>query len=118
MGHYATQCPHKIEKEKKMKHHAHVVDVEEHKPKYEEFIFISSLTRTMTQGRDTWLIDCGAKHMTKFINSLSKLIENNSSLQVVLGDDSKHAIKVVGEASLQLDSSNPFSIKIYYLYKS
>ena len=30
---------------------------------------------------------------------------------MVLGDDSKHAIKGVGEASLQLDSSNPLSIK-------
>ena len=30
---------------------------------------------------------------------------------MVLGDDSKHAIKGIGEASLQLDSSNPLSIK-------
>jgi hypothetical protein len=49
--------------------------------------------------------------MTGFINSLSKLTEKDSSLQVVLGDDSKHAIKGVVEASLQLDSDNPLSIK-------
>jgi hypothetical protein len=33
MGHYATQCPLKIEKGKK-KHHAHVVDVEEQDEEY------------------------------------------------------------------------------------
>jgi hypothetical protein len=49
--------------------------------------------------------------MTGFRNSLSKLTKKDSSLQVVLGDDSKHAIKGVGEASLQLDSGNPLSIK-------
>jgi hypothetical protein len=49
--------------------------------------------------------------MTGFKNSLSKLIEKDSTLQVVLGNDSKHAIKGVGETSLQLDSSNPLSIK-------
>jgi hypothetical protein len=70
MGHYDAQCPHKHEKEKK-KHHAHVANDEEHKPKDEEFVFISALTRTITQGSDTWLIDSGAsKHMTGFRNSL------------------------------------------------
>jgi hypothetical protein len=49
--------------------------------------------------------------MTGFINSLSKLTEKDSSLQVVLGDDSKHAIKGVGEESLQFNSGNPLSIK-------
>jgi transposase InsO family protein len=112
MGHYVAQCPRKHEKEKKKKHHAHAVDAEEHKPKDEEFSFVSTLTRTITQGSNTWLIDSGAsKHMTGFKNSLSKLIENDSSLQVVLGDDSKHAIKGVGEASLQIDLGNPLSIK-------
>ena len=73
MGHYAAQCPHKHEKEKKKKHHAHAADVEEHQPKDEEFVFISALTETITQGSNTWLIDSGAsKHMTRFRNSLSK----------------------------------------------
>jgi hypothetical protein len=49
--------------------------------------------------------------MNVFRNSLSKLTEKDSSLQVVLGDNSKHAIKDVGEASLQLDLGNPLSIK-------
>jgi hypothetical protein len=112
MGHYAAQCPHKHEKEKKKKYHAHAVDVKEHKPKDKKFVFVSALTRTITQGSDTWLIDSSAsKHMTGFRNSLSKLTKKDSSFQVVLGDDSKHAIKGGGEASLQLDSGNPLLIK-------
>jgi len=53
--------------------------------------------------------------MTGSRNSLSNLTEKSSSLQVELGDDSKHAIKGVGEASLQLDSSNRLLIK-YILF--
>jgi hypothetical protein len=49
--------------------------------------------------------------MTRFINSLSNLTAKSSSLQVELGDDSKHAVKGVAEPSLQLDSGNPLSIK-------
>jgi hypothetical protein len=103
MGHYAAQCPLRHEKGKK-KHHAHAIDAEEHKSKDEEFVFVSTLTGTITQGSDTWLIDSSAsKHMTGFKNSLSNLTKKISSLQVELGDDSKHAVKRVGEASLQLD---------------
>jgi hypothetical protein len=112
MGHYAAPCPHKHEKEKKKKNHAHVADARKHKPKDEELVFISTLTRTITQGIDYCLIDrVASKHMTRFRNSLSKLTQKFSSLQVVLGDDSKHGIKGVGQASLQLDSGNPISIK-------
>jgi hypothetical protein len=110
-GHYVAQCPHRHEKGNK-KHHAHATDTEDHKAKDEEFVLVSTLMGTITQRSDTWLIDSGAsKHMTRLINSLSNLIENDSSLQVELGDESKHAIKGVGEASLQLDLGNPIAIK-------
>jgi hypothetical protein len=48
MGHYASQCPHKHEKGKKKKHHAHIADDEEHKSKDEEFVFVSTLKGTIT----------------------------------------------------------------------
>jgi hypothetical protein len=103
MGHYVAQCPLRHEKGNK-KHHAHATNAEEHKSKDEEFVFVSALLGTITQGSDTWLIDSGAsKHMIGFINSLSSLTEKSSSLQVELGDDSRHAVKGFGEASLQLD---------------
>jgi hypothetical protein len=44
MGHYASQCPHKPEKGKKKKHHAHTIEAEEHKSKDDVFIFVSTLT--------------------------------------------------------------------------
>jgi hypothetical protein len=117
LGHYAFQCPHKNEKGK---HHAHAADTKdptskkEKESKDEEYIFVSALIGTITQGSDTdiWLVDSGAsKHITGFRSSLTNLIEKNSSLQVELGDDSRHAVKGVGETSFQLDSSNPTSIK-------
>ena len=52
MGHYAAQCPHKHDKEKK-KHHAHAANAEEQKHKDGECVFISALTGTITQGSDT-----------------------------------------------------------------
>jgi hypothetical protein len=60
-------------------------------------------------------MDSGAsKHMTRFIRSLTKLIENSSSLQVEVGDDSSHVFKGIGEASYQLDSGNSISIKYVF----
>jgi hypothetical protein len=57
-------------------------------------------------------MDSGAsKHMTKFRSSLMKLTKKSSSLQVELGDDSRHAVKGIREASYQLDSCNSISIK-------
>jgi hypothetical protein len=82
-------------------------------------IFVSTLIGTVTQGSDIWLVDNGAsKNMTGFRSSLTKLIEKSSSLQVELGDDSRHGVKAVGEASYHLDSSNSISIKMFCLYKA
>jgi hypothetical protein len=49
--------------------------------------------------------------MTGSRNSLLNLTEKSSSLQVELGDDLKHAIKGVGEVSLQIDLGNRLLIK-------
>jgi hypothetical protein len=108
----AAQCPNRHEKGKK--HHAHATDTEEHtkESKDEEFVFVSALTGTITQGNNTWLINSNAsKHMTVFKSSLTNLTKKSSSLQVELGDDSMHVVKAIREASLQLDSGNPISIK-------
>jgi len=139
VGHFARGCTHKSSsdfkgKDKgkfkgkgKRKHHAHAADDHEHKKQksrlesssssYEEFVFVSTLTGTITQGSDVWLIDNGAsKHMTGCKNSLSEVIEKkNSSLQVELGDDSKHAVKGIGEASFRLDSGKPVRMKYVLL---
>jgi hypothetical protein len=79
LGHYAFQCPHKNEKGNR-KHHAHATDTEEptskkaKESKDEEYVFVSALTGTITQGSDIWLMDSGAsKHMTGFRSSLTNL---------------------------------------------
>jgi len=107
----------------KRKHHARATDDHEHKKKRsredsssssdEEFVFVSTLTGTITQESDVLLIHSGAsKHMTGCKTSLSKVKEKkNSSMQVELGDDSKHAVKGIGEASFRLDSGKHVKIK-------
>jgi len=111
----------KFKSKGKRKHHAHAAD--DHKKKRsrvdsssssdEEFVFVSALTRTITKDNDVWLIDNGAsKHMTVCRTSLTKVKEKkNSSLQVELGDDSKHAMKGIGEASFCLDSGKSVRMK-------
>jgi len=94
MGHYSFQCPHRKEKGK---HHVHAADIETKVSKDEEYVSVSEIIGTITQGSDTWFMDSGAsKHMTRFRSSLTKLTEKSSALQVELGDDSKHAVKGVG----------------------
>ena len=46
---------------------------------------------------DTWLIDSGAsRNMTGFRNHLTNLVEKETNLHVVLGDDAKYNVKGVG----------------------
>jgi hypothetical protein len=50
-------------------------------------------------------------------NSLSKLIENDSSLQVVLGDNSMQS-KALEKPPYNLIQVTLFKLKIYYVYKA
>ena len=94
-------CP-KIQNKKninKRRHHAHTVEDDEPSKKrsrYEsedssskdEYVLISALMGNITHGSDDWLIDSGAsKHMTRFKESLVKLLEHESPHKVKLGDD-------------------------------
>jgi hypothetical protein len=49
--------------------------------------------------------------MTSYRDSLKILTENNSSLQVELGDNAKYEIKGVGTTSFQLESGNSLHMK-------
>ena len=83
------------------RHHAHLAEdeneeEEEEGPRRkqakeedaEEYVLFSALSRSVTPGEDTWLIDSGAsKHMTGQKKILSKLEERNSPQIVSLGDD-------------------------------
>ena len=111
MGHIVRNCPRK-EEQLKNKFHAHAVEenepVEERNNEYEdsieEYVLISSLTKQISHGSDTWLIDSGAsKHMTGYEDSLSCLLQKDSPRKVKLGDDYQYPIKGTREASYKLD---------------
>ena len=73
---------------------------------------IFALTRSVSPGNDTWLIDSGAsKHMIVFKESLSCLKQKESPHKVMLGDDSQYPIKWLREASYKLDSGKPMKMK-------
>jgi hypothetical protein len=77
----------------------------------EEFFFISSLSSMVPTSNDVWLIDSGAsRHMTGYREHLTDLVEKESCLHVVLGDDARYTMKGVGSTSLQLDSSIPLHL--------
>jgi hypothetical protein len=74
--------------------------------KEEAFLFISTLSGMVPTNDDTWLIDCGAsRHMTEFRDLLTNLVEKETNLHVVLGDDARYNVKGVGTSTFQLDSN-------------
>ena len=88
MGHIERNCPIKPEQFKKRnkKLHSHAVaDDDSNKEKNnedeysnEEYVFISSLTRSVSHGSDTWIVDSGAsKHMTGYKDSFQCLVKTN-----------------------------------------
>ena len=77
----------------------------------EEFFFISSLSSMVPTSNDVWLIGSGAsRHMTGYREHLTDLVEKESHLHVVLGDDARYIVKGVGSTSLQLDSGTPLHL--------
>ena len=59
-----------------------------------KFFFISALLGTVPTTSDTWLIDSGgSKHMTGYKENLSEVVEKESHLHVVLGDDANYIVK-------------------------
>lgn len=122
-GHYASKC---LEKKRNGKQHASVVNIDEDLPQKKtkesnldeigndnrkEYFFISTLSSTIANSSEIWLIDSGAsRHMTGYKNPLSNLTEKDSSLQVELGDNSKYAVKGIGSTSFQLESGDSLYI--------
>ena len=102
---------------KQKRHHAHAVEDEEPptkmiKEQIEDYVLISSLSRSMSPGEDTWLIDNGAsKHIIGQRDILSCLTEKKFPQKVTLGDDYQYPIKGVGESNYKLDSGTPMKMK-------
>lgn len=117
-GHFASNC---LEKRKiKGKQHTFVDDVDDNQPLEKktkdshlvkvvesirkDFYFISSLSSSITNNNEIWLVDSGAsRHITGYRSSLTDLTKKDYSIHVDLGNVSKYAVKGVGYTSFQLD---------------
>jgi hypothetical protein len=119
MGHIAKFCPARREeyKRKNKRHHAHAIEDEEPPAKMirdqiKDYVLISALSRSITPGEDTLLIDSGAsKHMTDQRDILSCILEKKFSQKVTLGDDYQYPIKGVGESNYKLNLGNSMKMK-------
>lgn len=101
-GHYAKDCP------TKPKQQASIADVGEISLQKDSsgFLFYSTLSSNVPTDNNTWLIDSGASHhSTGFREHLSNLVERDSSVQIIIGDDACYFVKGVGTSTLHLDSS-------------
>jgi hypothetical protein len=66
--------------------------------------FISKLSSTFPNDSDIWLIDSGSsRHMIGYREHLIDLVEKESRLHFVLGDNARYTLKGVGYSSFQLD---------------
>jgi hypothetical protein len=79
--------------------------------KEEAFLFISTLSGTVCTDNHIWLIDSGAsRHMTRYRDHLTDLVEKETNLHVVLGDNARYIVKGVGTSTFQLDSDLPLQL--------
>ena len=75
---------------------SHVVD------KGNEYILVSALSVTSPPDTmDVWLIDSGAsRHITGFKKELSYMIEKDTNLEIILGDNATYLVKGIGTVTL------------------
>ena len=85
IGHLARECPSPKKKNNNKRHHAHLAEYENEEEEIprkrlttgedvEEYILFSALSRSVTLGEDTWLIDSGAsKNMKGKKRNMSRL---------------------------------------------
>jgi hypothetical protein len=82
------------------------------KPQKDEDINISTLSGMVPTNDNTWLIDIGAsRHMTGLRYHLTKFVEKETHLHVVLGDDARYNVRGVGTYTFQLDSDMQLQLK-------
>jgi hypothetical protein len=112
-GHIARNFPTK----KKARQHASAAEVDLEPPQRDEdinneaFFFISTLSGTVPTDSYIWLIDSGAfGHMTGYREHLTDLVEKESRLHVVLGDNARYTVKGVRSSFFQLDSGIPLQL--------
>ena len=72
--------------------------------KINEFILVSSLFATSPlDSMDVWLIDSGAsRHLNGFKESLSDLVEKDTNMKIILGDNATYLMKGTGTVTLHV----------------
>lgn len=77
----------------------------------EAFLFISTLSSMVPTDNDIWLINSGApRNMTIYRDDPTYIVEKETSLHVVLGDNPRYNVKGVGTSTFQLDSDIPLQL--------
>jgi hypothetical protein len=108
-GHYASQCPRR--KKGRGKQQASSAKVDEVADRLQRDFLLVFVLSSIVLGSGTWLVDSGAsRHMAGSRESLTSLSEEDSGLQVELGDNAKYAVKGVGTTSFQLESGKPLKM--------
>eukprot|EP00253_Pinus_taeda_P027763 PITA_27763 len=81
--------------------------------KQDEYYLLAALSTTAPpDSLGNWLIGSGAsRHFTGYKEALSNLIEKETNLEIVLGDNSKYPVKGVGNVSLQLNQGNTIHLQ-------
>eukprot|EP00253_Pinus_taeda_P029206 PITA_29206 len=86
-----------------------------------QVLFLRNMLKEIKKGKDettlsttappdslgNWLIDSGAsRHFTGYKEAPLNLVEKETNLEIVLGNNSKYPVKGVGNVTLQLDQGN------------
>eukprot|EP00253_Pinus_taeda_P015808 PITA_15808 len=81
--------------------------------KQDEYCLPADLSTTAPpDSLGNWLIDSGAsRHFTGYKEALSNLIEKETNLEIVLGDNTKYSVKGVGNVTLQLIQGNTIHLQ-------
>jgi hypothetical protein len=86
--------------------------------KEEAFLFISTLSGVVPTDNDIWLIDSGAsRHMTGYRDHLTDIVEKETNLHVVLGENARYNVKGVVTSTFQLDYDIPLQLsEVLYVH--
>eukprot|EP00253_Pinus_taeda_P014798 PITA_14798 len=81
--------------------------------KKKEYYLISTLSTTSPLDTlENWMIDSGAsRNFTGYKEALSNLIEKETNLEIILGDDATYPVKGVGNVTLQLNQGNTIHLQ-------
>ena len=82
--------------------------------KKKQIILISALTGSISNNKETWLVDnVTSRDMTGYHSALTDLTEDKSSVEVEMGDENTYTIQGIGSTSFQLDSDT--NLKLTYI---